>query len=65
MIKCVECWKVIADGGTRYAATNGAYCPRCWEAKDQRFKDAMLIRAKYGLDSFAKAIADVKKGGYR
>lgn len=25
----------------------------------------MLKRAKYGLDSFAKAIADVKKGGDR
>lgn len=57
--------KVMEEGGTRYTATDGSYCPRCWEKKDQRHKDATLIRAMYGLDSFAKAIADVKKGGYR
>lgn len=65
MIKCIECGKTIEDGGTRYTATDGTYCHKCWEAKDQKFKDEMLIRAKYGLDSFARAIADVKKGGYR
>ena len=65
MIKCVECGKEIIDGGTRYAATDGSYCPGCWEKKDQRHKDAMLIRAKYGLNGFARAIADVKKGGDR
>lgn len=65
MIKCVECGKELIDGSTRYTATDGTYCPGCWEKKDQRYKDAMLIRAKYGLDNFAKAIADVKKGGDR
>lgn len=65
MIKCIECGKEITDGGTRYTATHGSYCPRCWEKQDQRFKDEMLKRAKYGIDSFAKAIADVKKGGDR
>ncbi|QIG63231.1 hypothetical protein ARB25_42 [Bacteroides phage ARB25] len=65
MIKCIECGKVIKDGGTRYVTIVGSYCPRCWAAKDQKFKDAALIRAKYGLDSFTKAIADVKKGGDR
>lgn len=65
MIKCIECGKEIVDGGTRYTATDGSYCPGCWEAKDQKFKDERLKRAMYGLDSFAKAIADVKKGGDR
>lgn len=65
MIKCIECGKEVIEGGTRYAATYGTYCQRCWEKKDQRHKDAVLIRAKYGLDGFVKAIADVKKGGYR
>lgn len=65
MIKCIECGKELIDGGTRYTATDGSYCPGCWEKKDQRYKDAMLKRAMYGLDSFAKAIADVKKGGDR
>ncbi|WAX09277.1 hypothetical protein BT528P2_00022 [Bacteroides phage BT528P2] len=65
MIKCIECGKELTDGGTRYVTIVGSYCPRCWAAKDQMFKDAALIRAKYGLDSFAKAIADVRKGGYR
>lgn len=65
MIKCVKCWKEIIDGGTRYVTIVGSYCPRCWEKKDQKFKDASLIRAKYGLNGFAKAIADVKKGGHR
>lgn len=65
MIKCVECGKELVNGGTRYVATDGSYCPRCWEKKDQRHKDAVLIRATYGLGGFVKAIADVKKGGYR
>lgn len=65
MIKCVECGKELMEGGPRYTATDGSYCPGCWEKKDQRHKDAMLIRAKYGLDSFARAIADIKKGGDR
>lgn len=65
MIKCVECGKEIMEGGTRYTATDSSYCPGCWEKKDQRHRDAMLKRAMYGLDSFAKAIADVKKGGDR
>ena len=65
MIKCIECGKEIIDGGTRYVTPDGSYCRECWHAKDQKFKDDMLIRAKYGLDSFAKAIADVKKGGSR
>lgn len=65
MIKCVKCWKEIIDGGTRYVTIVGSYCPRCWEKGGQKFKDEMLKRAMYGLDSFAKAIADVKKGGYR
>lgn len=30
MIKCVECWKEIIDGGTRYVTIVGSYCPRCW-----------------------------------
>ena len=65
MIKCVECGKELIDGGTRYTAKNGPYCPRCWEKKDQGHKDAVLIRATYGLGGFVKAIADVKKGGDR
>lgn len=65
MIKCIECGKLIVDGGTRYATPDGSFCCDCWENKDQKFKDAMLKRAMYGLDSFAKAIADVKKGGDR
>lgn len=65
MIKCVKCRKEMADGGTRYVTIVGSYRPRCWEKKDQKFKDASLICAKYGPDSFAKAIADVKKGGDR
>ncbi|WAX09224.1 hypothetical protein BT401P3_00028 [Bacteroides phage BT401P3] len=65
MIKCVECGKELIDGGTRYTAMDGPYCRKCWETKDQKFKDEMLERALYGLDSFAKAIADVKKGGDR
>lgn len=65
MIKCVECGKELIDGGTRYVTIVGSYCPRCWEKKDQKFKDASLIRAKYGLNGFARAIADVKKGGKR
>ncbi|WAX09858.1 hypothetical protein BT681P2_00019 [Bacteroides phage BT681P2] len=65
MIKCVECGKELIDGGTRYATPDGPYCRKCWEAKDQKFKDEMLKRAVYGLDSFARAIAEVKKGGDR
>lgn len=65
MIKCIECGKELIDGGTRYATTHGSYCPRCWEKQDQRFKDEMLKRAMYGLNGFARAIADVKKGGHR
>lgn len=65
MIKCVECGKELIDGGTRYAATDGSYCPECWEKKDQRHKDAMLKRALFGLSSFAKAVREIKKGGNR
>lgn len=65
MIKCVECGKELTDGGTRYAATDGSYRHRCREKKDQKFRDETLKRAMYGLDNFAKAIADVKKGGDR
>lgn len=65
MIKCVECWKEIVDGGPRYVTQIGSFCCKCWEKKDQKYKDAMLIRAKYGLKGFARAIADVKKGGDR
>ncbi|QIG65606.1 hypothetical protein SJC25_44 [Bacteroides phage SJC25] len=65
MIKCVKCGKEIIDGGTRYVTIVGSYCPRCWEKRDQKFKDAMLKRALFGLSSFAKAVADVKKGGKR
>lgn len=65
MIKCVECGKVIEEGGPRYATPDGSYCPECWDAKDQKFKDFMLKRALYGLRSFAKAVLDVKKGGKR
>lgn len=65
MIKCIECGKEIIDGGTRYVTSVGSFCCGCWEKKDQKYKDGLLIRAKYGLDSFAKAIADVKKGGSR
>lgn len=63
MIKCIECGKELIDGGTRYATPVGQYCRKCWEKKDQKFKDERLKRAMYGLDSFAKAIADAKKGG--
>lgn len=65
MIKCIECGKVIKDGGPRYATPDGSYCCECWGTKDQKFKDAMLKRALFGLSSFAKAVADVKKGGKR
>ena len=65
MIKCVKCGKELIDGGTHYVTIVGSYCPMCWEKKDQRHKDASLIRAKYGLKGFARAIADVKKGGHR
>lgn len=65
MIKCIECGKELIDGGTRYVTQIGSFCCKCWAAKDQKYKDAMLKRAMYGLDSFAKAIADVKKGGDR
>lgn len=65
MIKCIECGKELIDGGTRYTATDGSYCPGCWEKKDQKYKDGLLVRAMYGLNGFARAIADVKKGGHR
>lgn len=65
MIKCVECGKVIADGGPRYATPIGSFCPECWEKKDQKYKDDMLQRAMYGLRSFASAVLDIKKGGKR
>lgn len=51
MIKCVECGKVIADGGPRYATLIGSFCGECWAEKDQKFKDNMLKRALYGLRS--------------
>lgn len=65
MIKCIECGKVIEEGGPRYVALDGSYCPGCWEKKDQKHKDTMLKRALYGLSSFSKAVLDVKKGGER
>jgi len=65
MIKCVECGKVIADGGPRYATPIGSFCGECWAEKDQKFKDNMLKRALYGLRSMAGAISDMKKGGKR
>ena len=49
MIKCVECGKVIADGGPRYATLIGSFCPDCWAKKDQKFKNDMLKRASYGF----------------
>jgi hypothetical protein len=36
MIKCVECGKVIADGGPRYATPIGSFCGECWAEKDQK-----------------------------
>lgn len=65
MIKCVECGKVIADGGPRYATLIGSFCGECRAEKDQKFKDSMLKRALYGLRSMAGAISDMKKGGKR
>lgn len=65
MIKCIECGKLIEDGDTRYVALHGSYCRGCWEKKDQKFKDGVLIRAKYGLNGFAKVVRDIKKGGDR
>lgn len=49
MIKCVECGKVIADGGPRYATPIGSFCCDCWDKKDQKYKDDMLKRTLYGL----------------
>lgn len=49
MIKCVECGKVIADGGPRYATPIGSFCPDCWRAKDPKFKDDLLKRTLYRL----------------
>ena len=65
MIKCVECGKVIADGGPRYATPIGSFCCDCWDKKDQKYKDDMLKRALYGLRSMAGAISDMKKGDKR
>lgn len=65
MIKCIECGKELIDGGTRYVTQIGSFCCKCWEKKDQKYKDGLLIRAQYGLNGFARAIADVKKGGNR
>lgn len=49
MIKCVECGKVIADGGPRYATPIGSFCCDCWDKKDQKYKDDMLKRTLYDL----------------
>ena len=38
MIKCIECGKLIEEGGPRYAAPDGSYFPECWGNKDQKFK---------------------------
>lgn len=69
MIKCIECGKLIEDGGTRYVALHGSYCQGCWEKKDQKFKDGVLKRVLYGAAvrgaRFPKAILDAKKGGKR
>lgn len=48
MSKCVECGKVIADGGPLYATSKGSFCPECWDKKDQKFKDDMLKCTLYG-----------------
>lgn len=67
MIKCVECGKVIADGGPRYATPIGPFCPDCWDKKDQKYKDDMLKRTLYGLgvagENFLNKIN--RKGGKR
>ncbi|WAX09024.1 hypothetical protein BT47P1_00049 [Bacteroides phage BT47P1] len=67
MIKCIECGKVIKDGGPRYATPDGSYCCECWANKDQKFKDDMLKRALYGAAvrgaRFLNAINE--KGGKR
>ena len=65
MIKCIECGKVIKDGGPRYATPDGSYCRECWHAKDQKFKDEMLKRVLYGLSGFSKAVLGVGNGGKR
>lgn len=65
MIKCVECGKVVADGGPRYATLIGSFCCDCWDKKDQKYKDGMLKRALYGLRFMAGAISDMKKGDKR
>ena len=49
MSKCINCGKVIADGGPRYATSIGSFCRECWTGKDQKFKDYMLRRTLYGL----------------
>lgn len=67
MSKCINCGKLIADGGPRYATPIGSFCPDCWRNKDQAFKDDMLKRTLYGLgvagDNFLNKIN--KKGGKR
>lgn len=65
MIQCVECGKVIAEGGPRYATPIGSFCCDCWDKKDQKYKDDMLKRALCGLRSMVGAISDLKKGGKR
>lgn len=45
MIKCVECGKVIADGGPRYATPIGSFCPDCYkDYRRDKAEEAAQIR---------------------
>lgn len=67
MSKCINCGKVIADDGPRYATSIGSFCQECWDKKDPKFKDDIPKRTLYGLavegENFLNKIN--RKGGKR